>query len=264
MGQVSVFLQDAPADGVVAFNVTLTDAALFDSGGKRYPLLSWSRNFELRQFRLASTLGIAGASITPGTFNNLELGLSTPRMTIVGANGALQQLTETSTPSVSLANSTVTVPASISLASGQAQAVVLDFDLQSSLSMDANGNYVITPVLKSAPTAAAGNDELSMTLVKVTAVQAAPANSMDVQLLGIGEIVHVKVDNNTQFDPAIGQFSSLQAGQMIELEAKFQADGSYLAKYVNQGAPDPTLRYQGVLMDTNQNGSNPALEMVVR
>jgi hypothetical protein len=87
---------------------------------------------------------------------------------------------------------------------------------------------------------------------------------MDVQILSIGDTIHVKADGNTGFDPAVGQFSSLQVGSMIELEGKFQSDGSYLAKYVNQGAPDPTLRFQGVLMDTGQSGVNPVAQIVTR
>ena len=88
--QVSVFLKDAPADNVMAFNLTVTDAALFDSGGKRYPLLVFSRAFELRQLRLASTLAISAASIDPATASSLEMGLSTPRLTVYGANGGMR------------------------------------------------------------------------------------------------------------------------------------------------------------------------------
>lgn len=261
--QVSVFLEDAAADNVMSFNLTLTDAALFDSGGKRYPLLSFSRTFELRQLRLASTLAISGASIDPASVSNLEIGLSTPRLTVYSANGAIQQLTETTTPSVSLTNSRVTVPISFSVAAGQSQGVMLDFDIKNSLSIDANGNYLITPILKSTTTGTSGNNEFSMSLVKIAAVQAA-SNGMDVQVPTIGDTIHVKVDSNTAYDPAVGQFSGLKAGQMIELEAKFQSDGSYLAKYINQGAPDPTLRFQGVLMGIDQNGSNPMIEMISR
>ena len=262
--QVSVFLKDAPADDVVAFNLTITDAALFDSGGKRLPLLTFSRSFELRQLRLASALAISSAAIDPATVSTLEVGLSTPRLTVYGANGARQQLTETTTPSVSLANSRVSLPINFTVAAGQSQGLMLDFDVKNSLSVDSSGNYLITPVLKPALTGTGGENELSMSLVKIAGVQSTPANSMDVQLPTIGETLHIKVDANTAFDPAIGQFSSLKSGQMIELEAKFQPDGTYLAKYVNQGAPDPTLRFQGVLMDTNQSGSNPAMEMVTR
>ena len=261
--QVSVFLKDAPADNVMALNLIITDAALFDSGGKRYPLLGFSRTFELRQLRQASTLAISSASIDPATVNSLEVGLSTPRLTVYGATGGMQELTETSTPSVTLTNSRVTVPISFTVAAGQSQGVMLDFDIQSSLSTDASGNYLITPVLKSAVTGTGGNNELSMCLVKISAVQTT-GNSMDVQLPSIGETIHVKVDANTAYDPAVGPFSGLKVGQMIELEAKFQPDGTYLAKYVNQGAPDPTLRFQGVLMDMNQSGSSPLMEMVVR
>ncbi|MBV9179804.1 MAG: hypothetical protein JO356_00715, partial [Acidobacteria bacterium] len=135
--------------------------------------------------------------------------------------------------------------------------------LKNSVTIDANGNYLITPVLKSALASSTGPNELSMVLVKVAAIQAA-TSSMDVQVVSLGDTVHVKVDSSTAFDPAVGQFSSLTAGQMIELEGKFQSDGSYLAKYINQGAPDPTLRFQGVLMDSHQTGSNPVAEMVVR
>ena len=262
-GQVTLFVQDAPVDGVVAFNCTVTDAGLFDSGGTRYPLLAWSRSFELRQLRLASALAVASVSTKPATFSNLEVGLSTPRLTIVGANGVVQQLTATTSPSVALTNSTVTVPVSFTLAAGQSQGVMLDFDLKNSLSVDANGNYLITPVLKSAVTSSTGPSELSMTLVQISAIQSAK-NSMDVQVLSVGDTVHVAVDSNTAFDPSVGQFSSLTTGQFIELEAKFQPDGTYLAKYVNPGAPDPTLRFQGVLMDTHQSGTNPVAEMVVR
>jgi len=262
--KVSVFLKDAPSDSVLAFDLTLTDTALLDSGGKRFPLLGQSRTFELRQLRLASTLAISSAATDPATFSGLEVGLSSPRITLAGANGAVQQLTETTTPSVTLAKTTATVPINFSAATGQAQALMLDFDLQSSLSVDSGGNYLITPVLKSAAVGStAGDAQLSMTLGKIVSVQATPANSLDVQLSTTSDVLHVKVDAATVFDTAVGQFSSLKAGQMIELEATFQPDGTYLAKFVNLGAPDPTLRFQGLLTDINQSGANPVMEMVV-
>ncbi|MBV9435266.1 MAG: DUF4382 domain-containing protein [Acidobacteria bacterium] len=262
-GQVSMFVKDAPVDGVVAFNVSITNAALVDSAGTPYALSAWSREFEFRQLRLASALAASSVSISPATYNNLEIGLSSPRLTVVGANGVVQQLTQTSTPSVTLANSTLRTPIAFTLAAGQSQGVMLDFDLQKSLSKDANGNYVITPVLSSATTTLSGIPELSMTLVQISAIQSS-AGTMDVQLATTGDTVHVKVDGTTVFDPAVAQFSSLSVGENIELEGKLQSDGSYLATNVNQGAPDRTLRFQGVLMDTNQSSANPLLELVVR
>ncbi|HWC19706.1 MAG TPA: DUF5666 domain-containing protein, partial [Terriglobales bacterium] len=199
----------------------------------------------------------------PGTFNNVQIGLSTPRLTLVGPGGAIQQLTETTTPSVSLSNSSVTVPASFTLTAGQMQGLTLDFNVQSSLWLDTNGNYVITPVMKSSTATSTGLSELSMSLVKISAVQAS-SSSMDVQVPATGDSVHMKVDSSTTFDHAVGQFSGLQPGQMIEVEAKFQSDGSYLAKYINQGPPDPTLRFEGVLLHANQGGSSPVMQMVVR
>ncbi|MBV8205702.1 MAG: DUF4382 domain-containing protein [Acidobacteria bacterium] len=260
-GQVSLFMQDAPTDGVVAFNVTVSEAALFDAGGKRYPVLGWARSFELRQLTLASALVEGGAAVAPASFTSIELGLASPRLTLVNASGAIQQLTETTTPSVQLANPTISAPVTATLAANGSLGIMIDFDLKNSLSVDGNGNYIITPVLKPSVTAASGPPELSLTPVKITALQ---SGSMDAQVLSIGDTVHIAVGPSTQFDTTVAQFSSLKAGEVVEVEAKLQADGSYLATAVNAGPPDPTKALQGILMSTSPSGSNQLIQMVVR
>jgi hypothetical protein len=262
--QVSVFLKDAPADDVIALDLTLTDAALFDAGGMRYPILNWARPFELRHTRLAPTPAVSLATTNAAAFSTLEVGWASPRLTLVAADGSIQQLTETTTPSVTLSSSTIPIPTTLSVSAGQSQGVMLDLDVKSSLWVDANGNYVISPVVKATPvTSTDAENELSMSLVKVINVQSS-ANTMDVQLLATGDTLHIKVDSNTQFDAAIGKFSNVTPGQMIEVEAKFQTDGSYLAVYVNPGAPDPTLRFQGVVMAIDQSGTNPVAQLVTQ
>ena len=86
----------------------------------------------------------------------------------------------------------------------------------------------------------------------INAVLATPANCLDIQLVGSGISVLVRTDPNTQFSNSIGDFSNLQVGQLIEVNAQFLSDGTFLAKSVDLGIPEQSIRYQGVATRVQQ------------
>ncbi len=124
-------------------------------------------------------------------------------------------------------------------------------NLQKSIAKDASGNYVVDPVVQpSATSSSSSQNELEDTRGVIAAIPA--NNALDVNLTASGKTVRIVTDANTRFSSDIGQFSSLQVGLEIEVNAHFQSDGTFLAREVDLGAPNPSLRYSGVVTQARQ------------
>jgi len=260
-GSVATLLKDAPADNVLAFQVDVTGVALTGSSGSA-SLLNDMQQVELRHLQLSPTLLLQTNSVRAESYSTVRLTFANPRLTVLGAQGNVQKLTSSTTPSVGLSRVTVDVPLSLSLPSSSMVGLMVDFDLQQSIQTDAGGNYVVNPVVRAKLVDA--SDDSFHAYGRVEALPGSPPNSLDVRVIPGGQLLRLRTDANTRLSSTIGQFSSLRIGSMVELDARFQASGIHLATYITAGAPDPNLRYEGVVTRFRTNGGTTSLEVVIQ
>jgi Domain of unknown function (DUF5666) len=277
-GTVTTFIQDAPtppAGSSTTSSSSFSDAPSFEvdvSGatltgtGSNASLTNSVQSVELRHLDLAPTFESV-AQVTQGnTYTGLSLTLANPRLTVLNAQGQPVQLNGQTTPSVQLAQSGLNIPLSISVpTSGQIGLEVL-FDMQRSISIDSNGNYVITPVVNvSVVPNPPVNNQLEDTLGTIRSLSSSPQQTINVQLAGTNQTVIVLVNSNTQWEPAVGQFSNLQAGQNITLDAQFQQDGTYLATFIGSAPTNLSMSFRGVLTAISQDASgNTTISLVAQ
>ncbi len=278
---VTLLMQDAPAAGIAEFNIDVSGASLKGTGGQVLTLGGSPVTLEIRHLGLAPTVALRGNATQASSYNSLILNFANPQLTVVNAQGKVIRVTAQSTPSVRLASSSVNVPLTATVSATDHIAVMLDFDLQHSVSTDSQGNYVINPTLQ----AVLGNSPpagLQGALAVVSALffngpdvlSQVPLNSLgqgsgsqvfQAQLLDSQQSVSVKVDSGTVLDPAIGQFSNIHLGQVIYVSAVFQGDGTFLAKSIGAGPTNISQRYQGVITAVHQNSSGqPTFDVVVQ
>lgn len=240
---LSVFVKDAAADNVLAFKVDVTSVSVTDSAGHSTTLSTSPMSFELRHLELAPTLALEAGNLTPGAYSTLNLTLANPALVVNTAG------TPTQVSNPQLTSTSVSIPlSSFSLPSGGTQGLALDFDLQQSISQNASGNYVITPVIhESAVAPGSSGMHLVDTVGKISALPSSPANSFDFQISNTPSTARIVTDATTVFDASIGKFSSLQVGQYVEVEGVLQNDGTFLAKYIELSASNPLLRIGGVV-----------------
>jgi hypothetical protein len=257
---LTVFATDAAADNVLAFKVDVTSISITDSSGKSTTLTTTPQTLEFRHLELAPTLALQAGNLPSGQYNSVSVTLANPQLAVFAAG------TVTQVKNPLLTSTTVAIPlTNFSLPSGGTQGLSLDFDLLNSISTNAAGGYVITPVVHpSTVTAPSSAMELVDTVGRISALPSSPANSFDYQLSSGAATARVVTDANTAFDGGITSFANLQVGQYVEVVGQFQSDGTFMAKHVELSASNPGLRVQGVVASVTTTASGTSLNLVVQ
>jgi hypothetical protein len=256
---LTVFATDAAADNVLAFKVDVTSISVTDSAGKSTTLTTTPQTLEFRHLQMAPTLALQAANLPSGNYNSISVTLANPKLAVFNAGTVTQ-----ATPQ--LASSTVSIPlTNFSLPSGGTQGLALDFDLLNSISTNASGGFVVTPVIHPVSVSSSSPGmELVDTVGQISAMPSSPAKSFDYQLSSGAATARVVTDANTVFDGGITSFANLQIGQYVEVAGQFQSDGTFLAKYVELSASNPGLRVQGVVATVTTTASGTSLSLVVQ
>jgi hypothetical protein len=204
-------------------------------------------------------LALQAANLPSGNYNSISVTLANPKLAVFNAGTVTQ-----ATPQ--LTSSTVSIPlTNFSLPSGGTQGLALDFDLLNSISTNASGGFVITPVIHPVSVSSSSPGmELVDTVGQISAMPSSPAKSFDYQLSSGAATARVVTDANTVFDGGITSFANLQIGQYVEVAGQFQSDGTFLAKYVELSASNPGLRVQGVVATVTTTASGTSLSLVVQ
>lgn len=280
---VTMLLQDAPADGVAAFDIDVTAVSLNGDGGEPVSLSSPGQAMELRHMQLSPTVAVEAFTSQAGNYKSLTLTLANPRLTVLNASGQIVRLTGQTTPSATLAASNVTIPSSVTLGYPGHVNLILDFDLGHSLSTDKNGNYVIRPVINASVLGGASPSNIRGALAMVIAtffngpnvLSQVPINALgqgasnqqfiEVQLHDSGAAIPVAVNSSTVVDGALGGLSNLRLGQLIYVSAQIQDSGIFLASSIAAGPPNLSQHYQGPVTGVQKDKSgNVSLDVVVQ
>ena len=193
---LAVFMKDAPADSALSVRVTILSISAVNSSGQSVTLTNTPRTYELKHLALAPTL-VTFQNINAGSYTAIAFTLGNPQMQVLDANGNIVALDGATTPSIALAQSSVSVPVSLSLASNANGGIEFDFDLAKSLAVDGLGNYQLTPILTAAVTSTADPvPQLTSCLGTVSAL-AKDGSGFDLQLAESAVTVHVVGDTNT-------------------------------------------------------------------
>lgn len=272
---VTGFLIDGPAStgatgnasvaDVAAFAIDVTGATLTGSGST-IVLSSSVQTLEIRHLDLASTFLLQASAGAPQNFTTLNLTLANPQITALNAQGQPAHLDGTTTPSVRLAQAQVNVPVTGTLLADGQLGLSISFDLLRSVSIDSNGNYLVTPVVSATvvPGTPQGN-QLEEAVGTIESVAGSAQQSLTVQLPGGNQTISLLVDGSTLLGSGIGQFSNLQSGQNITFDAQFQSNGGYMATFIGSAAPNLAMSYEGVLASIGQDSSgNPTISLVAQ
>jgi hypothetical protein len=252
-GNLVVLMQDAGAGNILSFHINATPVSITDLAGVTTSLIGGALPLELTHLDLAPTLAVPAASLRAATYTSVNLALASPQLVVL-VNGVPTQV---SNPTLTQTSLSVPITA-LNLTAGGTLGLKLDFDIPNSVSVDANGNYTITPVVHSATVTPSVSPGMQLVDVvgQVVNLPASPASSFDFQVPGVTGTTRIITDANTVFDSGLTAFSGLQKNQFVEVEAVLQGDGTFLAKFVELSASDQTLRMQGVVTGVQLNSQN--------
>jgi hypothetical protein len=225
-----------------------------ESNGNPVSLLNTIEATEVRHLELAPELLTQAILVRPGYFQSMVMTLANPEVSVVDAQGNITILTGATTPSVKWATSAVTIsntianlPSSFFLATNGNAGVMIDFDLDRSITMDTSGNYVIRPWITATQVSTAQSESLVDDIGTITNVSSGSAPVLNMKLQSSGSNVTVDTNGETLWSADITQLSNLQAGQSIEITADMEGSGSYLAKFVGSSTAEMPTTYEGLL-----------------
>ena len=266
MAQVSLTIHDSPPMGmtVLSFEIEVTGAALQpgDSSSQPVSMLSEPEDIELEHLQTESAL-LASRSVPTGTYNGLMVTFANPRMTIQNQTGAPITLgTQTCSDqqvckfNAKLNQSSVTVqaptpPFPITLTMNSPVVLKMDFNINTSIQQsDLSITPTISLVQLPPPNSSDGSQgDEDMELIGQVASRDQTKNTFIIQRGMNGPSFTIATDSNTHFDfgtsCSAANFSCLQTGQIVKVDAKMKPDGSLLAFEVKFFQPPNQMSFAG-------------------
>jgi len=239
---VTLNVSDSPNDRVAALEVTINAITLTSDSGGIVSVLASPVTLELR--RLSGTFRpISITSVPAGTYTQANLQLAAASITVL--DPASGQLVEKTLPVPS-------TPVLIKFASPlvltvQAATVTLDFNLASSVAIDANGSITFTPTIVATvgmvnPDKENEHDAEDGELEEVVGAVSDVSNPKFTIMLGPGpQTLTFVTDNSTQFK-GVGSLAAITKGTIVEVHAVTQIDGTLLATKVEVEVEDENER----------------------
>jgi hypothetical protein len=275
MTQATLTIRDNPPMGVtvLSFEIEVTGAALQSSDSSKQPvsMLSEPEDIELEHLQTESAL-LASKSVPTGTYNSLMVSFANPKMTIQNETGmtltlgsqmcADKQVCEFD-PKLNQSSVTVqapTHPFPITMTLNSPVVLKMDFNIDASIQ---STDLSITPTigLMQLPLPSSnGGDQGDEDMEIVGTVTSIGQNTFMIQTGMNGPSYTVATDSNTHFDFGIScsaeNFSCLQMGQTVKVDAKMQAEGSLLALDVKFFQPPNQMSFSGTIASVGSGGSS--------
>jgi hypothetical protein len=240
LGSLALFVQDAPLDNLVKFEITVTGITL-NPGSVSVPLPAQGVRLELTSLQLTTDMiRFAQNSIPAGAYTSVDLTLANPEIKFRDeTTGNIVELEGTQLP---LQTSSVTVNVSFSIAEGQLTALLADFDLRAMVITDAGGNITgVNPsgnIAISLVNVAGDQGEFEDEVGRVVSVNATDS-TFDFEPFSSCQQVTITTDTATVFEdfgkatpPLANAFASLQVNQIVEVDADLRVDGTFLAEKI--------------------------------
>jgi hypothetical protein len=220
---------DAPADGILSFEVTLIQIVLTDSSGAIVTVLSTPTRVEASH--LSGTFSpLEHVSIPQGTYTSATVTFSKPEITVLDASGNPIE----KEPPLTSATATVNFSPALVVVSS-AVSINLDLNLAQSVVFDAAGNATVNPVIALSSTTVAGSDDKpengEIEDIKGI-IQSASGSSFIINIADGAQSLTFNTDANTKFEGITG-ISTLTSGLAVEVSGFTQLDGTLLATKVD-------------------------------
>jgi len=256
--KTTVQFGDAANDQIVKFELTVSSITLTGTGGTADTSNLLAAPVEFEFSHSAGTLEPVSLSKVPaGSYSAASIAWSNPEIVEVNA-GVPTKLA--SSPTSGTANVTLT---NVTIGPN---AAFLNFDLDLTKSVTISGtSATLSPTFNVTATNVAAtmdgegddNGESDDVHGKVTNI-AAPKFTIQTES---GASIDFTTDSSTQFKDGITQLSDLKTGDIVEVDAKTQSDGTKLATKVEREGSQSGEEAEGII--SNVTGTAPALTITV-
>jgi Domain of unknown function (DUF5666) len=235
---------DALNDQIVKFELTISSITLTGTGGTANTsnLLSGPAEVEFTH-EAGSFEPLSVAHIPPGTYSGATMTVSNPEVVAI-IGGVPTKLTAT------LSSTTVNIAFSPNITVGSSP-IFVNFDIDLPNSVTINGtSATVTPTFKVSTSTVAPNenneddhdgeiDDVHGSITNITAP--------DFTIQTKSATITFVTDSNTRFHDGITQLSDLKVGDVVEVDAETQPDGSKLATKVERECDHNGEEAEGII-----------------
>ncbi len=227
---LNVNIGDAPTDRIVRFDLTINSVVLMGTGVNT-TLLSTPTQVEFSH--LSGTVApLSLATVSNVAYNSVTIVVSSPHVTIINDLG------EPAVAAALLTQTVFSVPVSASF-NNAASTLNIELNLAQSVSLNlpappAPPSATVTPVFTAAVVTNAASNQTPQTggFQEVTgAVTSVVGGSFTLSVEQTGQSLTFATDSNTTFSGVPG-LSSLQAGNVVQVNGTTKSDGTLLATKV--------------------------------
>jgi hypothetical protein len=289
-GSLIVFGTDAPICDVESFSVVITDATLLPQGtsGSSYTIITSKSPATVDFARLVDfTTLLTSTSVTQGTYDKLQLTLTSPQLTVLQASPpgtpmTPQTLTTTFAGGSTTDTLTVNINPALTVNSSGTAGLVMDFNLRQSVVTNSSGQVtgVVTPQLTLTPSTAS-NGQLGeadtlygVVVTPTTACTTIPSAvgcfSLQAQA-GVGQTYTIQVTSTTDFEgdgvsglSGSAALAALATGTFVEVDAIIDTSGNIIAQEVDAevavAASNQGAGFLGEVIGVTYDGSGNATQ----
>lgn len=259
-GTAMVFAQDAPADNIVKFEITLT-GVVFNPGN--VSVLASPVELELTQLEASPQLVRLNSSIPAASYSSVVLTFANPEIKFVDTDGTacgLNQVCEVEPP---LTNSSVTANVSFTIAEGQTTGLLIDFNLANSIVTNASGTITgVNPMVTVSVLNVTGvTGEFEEEVGRVVSINSGNSTFVFEVFSSCPTQVTIQTNAGTEFEDfdeagLPNSFAGLAVNQIVEVEADLQANGTLLAEEVEMEDEINEDELEGIIVAVTRNGSD--------
>jgi hypothetical protein len=252
-GTLVTFGTDIPICGTESMVMTITSASLIPSGGAgsgagtAVPIITSTAPATVDFARLTDfTTILATAPVAPGTYNQLQMTLTNPQLTLLNtatSPPSAQSLTAIFPNNSTTDTITVNISPALKITSNITTGITMDFDLRDSLQVDAYGQvtgtidpeFILTPVTASGTTVGEADSLYGIIQSVALPVPTGFTGAFGLTLHdGTGQTLTILADNKTVFEgDGVTSFSGLTAGTFVEVDAIVSTNGQIVAQIVD-------------------------------
>ena len=259
-GSASIFVTDQPADDLTKLELTVT-GIVFNPGN--VSVLTQPKELEVTKLQLKQEFFRLASNVPAGSYSSIVFTFA-PMAEVEFFNSGTQSIQEVNVP---VSPATETVNTSFTITAGQTTGLLIDFNVPASLVV--NGQGVITsidPVMTASVVTPVPNN-FKEEVGRVVSVTTA-SNTFVFEPFDSCQQVTVTVNASTEFEDFDEQglansFNSLMAGQMVEVEADFQSNGTVLAKEVELEDNEVEDEVEGLIISVTRNASDEVTQFVM-
>ncbi|HET7841459.1 MAG TPA: DUF4382 domain-containing protein [Terriglobia bacterium] len=250
-GSVAIFGTDAPLCDVFSFQVTISGATLTPANGGAPVSVITSANPITVDFARLQDFGnlLQLSSVPTGTYSQLNLTLSAPQLWVLDVTQSPPAPVQVSNVSLTTSRVSITLQPQLMITEGKSSGLMMDFNLQSSVQTDANGQVtgVVDPVFRAGMTMQSTADGVGraddlhgvVQSVSTTSSNAAFTGSFTLQVFGgAGPVFTINTTSTTRFEGVTG-LSGLSQSAFAEVDSHVDTSGNIIADAVEVEDSDP-------------------------